>query len=310
MQPRRSAPRHPSSFRRQLTALLSVALLGCVSTPDSQHDAPQRYAPTAFGTTYTLDWPGSLWQTGCDCPQVGDALPVVGCVDASLTDPAQVGLEVCRGGICGYASRCPPIAGLLCGPPSDVDAVRLSDHTCSLIAPRGPGPPPADFADYHATESGDSLVRHLFEGRPGESGVRGGVWFNVSGGIPRAGATLEIARVDLQFGSFCVGGVPGDSVDVVSVVHRARIFGVFIDDRHFEIRRSGATFAVVLKVDPVGPSLLTGDTQTRTYLEYSGIPTGGSLDVSSGTFELNVVAGDGEIGFELTFHGQLDVAQL
>ena len=184
MQPRTAAPRHPSSFRRQLAALLSVALFGCLSTPESQDDAPQRYTPREFGTTYTLDWPGSLWQSDCDCPHAGGVRPVVGCVDASLTDPAQVSLAVCRTGICGYALTCPQIAGPPCRPPSNVDAVRLSDYTCSPNVPRAPGPPPADFADYHATESGDSLVRHLFEGRPGESGVRGGVWFNVSGGIP------------------------------------------------------------------------------------------------------------------------------
>jgi hypothetical protein len=124
-------------------------------------------------------------------------------------------------------------------------------------------------------------------------------------GSPR---TLEIARANLGFGAFDVGGVLGARIQNIGAVHPARLFGIFVDATHFQIPGHRAYFAIQLQVDPDGPAWLTGDAQTQRFWVSNDQPITGTLNAGNGTFSMHVVAGDSQNGIDATFNGKIDVS--
>lgn len=255
---------------------------------------------TASGplTIATNARPDTVWE--CDCSCGGQASSLIGCALASATSAAAACSNVCIGSDCG--------AALTCGGPRACSSTGVGRNVftqgCNVAWGPAAGGQPTLFADYFATSLEDSVADFFDGGEHASTVLDGAVALNVAGGVPRAGAEIEIARLAINPRSFHAGGTVGASVRSIRLVHVERLRGTFIDDRHFEIPAGSNELLMSFVVDPDGPDFLTGDPETRKIVGSNSEPLQGTLDLATGELFLDISLGT-TTGIDGTFHGQL-----
>ncbi len=273
-------PHHASSANGNLDLTLGTATRTC-------------------GQALTLDEADSIWEcSNCGC-ETSAPTKVVGCVSGSVSDPATVCAQICSGSVCGGAQSCN--AGL-CSPSAAPVAQKLADSVCNVVIGNLPGPKVASVSDFVATAQGGSTANVSNSQGSGGTTLTGSISFSSPALPPQAGSEIEIARLDVHPQDFHVGGILGADIENIRIVHQARLIGQFTDATHFVIP-AGAQIGAEVHVDPdtvlgIGPSPFD-----QSSLLTTNAPVTGQLDLSAGTFTLDVSGSDNN-GGSLTAHFQ------
>ncbi len=245
--------------------------------------------------------PDTRWECDCDCG--GTVSVMTGCAPDGVSSAADACQYVCVGSDCGMSLSCSP-AGRQCASTGTGRAL-LGDSCAATFGPAS-GAQPSFFADYFAQLSG-SAVFH-FSGDSASTGVNASMSLNAATNPPVAGAAMEIARLTLSPSSFDVGGFVGARVESITLTHNERLRGQFTSATQFVIPEGRAQFSVRFRVNPDGPSWLTGDTTTTHLIVANTAPIVGTLDPVAGTASLELALGDADEGFEGSLSGVLTAA--
>jgi hypothetical protein len=137
--------------------------------------------------------------------------------------------------------------------------------------------------------------------------VTGAVYLNIEGGVPQAGAGIELARVYLGIGGLDLeGGFFGSAtVRRIGLEPIKRAYGVFVDDQTFVIPERGLDFALTVRIRKKGPLGTNESTIFRRARLTNVNPVVGFVDSFTGAFQLNLSVGEGSEHLDLVFNGTL-----
>jgi len=257
---------------------------------------------TKCGSALTLVDPDSLWECNCQCGGSESFFEVVGCAAGTATTAAAACPQVCAGqNLCGASLTCtvPVCNG------SFNDGRRLSTQSCAL----SDGPParsaPAPLADYVGDATPASNAVFHVGGQATTTALGGHIYMNASTSPPTAGATAEIARLDMRPADVFIGGSVNATIRNILVLHPGRIAGTFTDATHFTVAPGGATFVTTLQTgsgvpDPDNPDATGLSAPTNIALS-NPTPISGTLDLANGTIALDGTASD-SAGNSLDLH--------
>jgi Ca2+-binding RTX toxin-like protein len=262
---------------------------------------------TTCGSALTLVDPDSLWECTCQCgPNESDLFPVVGCASGSATTANAACQQVCKQNICGGSLTCGN--GVCNG--AFTGGRLLSTQSCAQSDGPPAGPAPASFADYVATATSASIATFHLGGQTATSSLGGQLFVNSSTSPPVAGAVAEISRLIVQPANFFLGGSINAQVQNITVVHPARIRGIFTDATHFTVPPGGASFVVTLQTgsgigDPDNPDA-RGLSAPTNILAGNPTPLAGTLNLAAGTVSLDGSASDSSgNSVQLHFQGSI-----
>lgn len=275
---------------------------GVANPTSSTIDLGLAAQPSTCGDPATSLSPDSVWQCDCSCNLGGGMTKnVTGkrCVSGTLTTAAQACPSVCAPIGCGGALTCSGKLAVSCGSRGTGQVV--AGHSCSVADGIAPGGTAATLADFAATDGGGSTAVLTLGGVSSVSHLPGTVYVNASTSPPTAGASAEIAFLDLHPADVFLGGSINGFVRNIKVAEAMRVRGAFSDASHFSI--PPGAIDLILSLQTQGPNEFDPLSDPFNVRLTNTTAASGQLNPASSTVSLDATGSDAA-GNSVTMHFQ------